>query len=308
MTRIRFDGRDPCRSPLSPLSRAPVRSPGVHPTPRGRRSRRVGARAGMDPTRCAPGWTTPASTSAPTPARERGDLAEFADAALAGGVDIIQLRDKGPDGPLEARAELAALEVLAEACARHGALLAVNDRADIALAAGADVLHLGQDDLPVEWARRIVGRRRGDRPLGAQRGRDGGGRGRGRRRLLLHRPVLADPDQTRPPAPGLELVRTVASRDRPGRGSPSAGSTTPGWTRCWPPARAGRRGAGDHRGRGPAGRRGCRSGTDYVADRLSCRALRRVWSSGAPRPTSWTRAPSWSPPGGTGLGRRLGGA
>lgn len=88
--------------------------------------------------------------------RSRGDLAEFADAALAGGVDIIQLRDKG--GPeLEARQELAALETLAEACARHDALLAVNDRADIALAAGADVLHLGQDDLPVSWARRVVG-------------------------------------------------------------------------------------------------------------------------------------------------------
>lgn len=89
---------------------------------------------------------------------ERGDLAEFADAALAGGVDIIQLRDKGPGGaPLEARQELAALEVLADACVRHGALLAVNDRADVALAAEADVLHLGQDDLPVEQARRVIG-------------------------------------------------------------------------------------------------------------------------------------------------------
>ncbi|MDI2030688.1 thiamine phosphate synthase [Saccharopolyspora sp. TS4A08] len=89
---------------------------------------------------------------------ERGDLAEFVDAALEGGVDIIQLRDKGPNGaPLEARQELAALEVLAEACVRHGALLAVNDRADVALAAEADVLHLGQDDLPVELARRVVG-------------------------------------------------------------------------------------------------------------------------------------------------------
>jgi thiamine-phosphate pyrophosphorylase len=84
---------------------------------------------------------------------ERGDLAEFADAALAGGVDIIQLRDKA----LEARHELAALEVLAQACQRHGALLAVNDRADVALAAGAHVLHLGQDDLPVGWARRVLG-------------------------------------------------------------------------------------------------------------------------------------------------------
>ena len=94
--------------------------------------------------------------------RERGDLAEFADAALAGGVDIIQLRDKGSAGeqrfgPLEARDELAALEVLADAARRHDALLAVNDRADIARAAGADVLHLGQDDLPLPIARDIVG-------------------------------------------------------------------------------------------------------------------------------------------------------
>lgn len=89
-----------------------------------------------------------------TDARLRqGDLAEFAEAALGGGVDIVQLRHKG----LEAAAELGQLAVLAEACARHGALLAVNDRADVAVAAGADVLHLGQDDLPVPWARRVVG-------------------------------------------------------------------------------------------------------------------------------------------------------
>ena len=93
--------------------------------------------------------------------RERGDLAEFADAALAGGVDIIQLRDKGSTGerqlgPLEARAELAALDILADAAHRHGALVAVNDRADIARAAGADVLHLGQDDLPLAVARDVT--------------------------------------------------------------------------------------------------------------------------------------------------------
>jgi thiamine-phosphate pyrophosphorylase len=94
--------------------------------------------------------------------RERGDLAEFVDAALAGGVDIVQLRDKGSAGeqrfgPLEARDELAACEILAEAARRHGALFAVNDRADIARAAGADVLHLGQGDLPPAVAREIVG-------------------------------------------------------------------------------------------------------------------------------------------------------
>jgi len=94
--------------------------------------------------------------------RERGDLAEFADAALAGGVDIIQLRDKGSVGeqrfgPLEARQEIEALATIGDAARRHGALLAVNDRADIALAAGADILHLGQDDLPLPMARGIVG-------------------------------------------------------------------------------------------------------------------------------------------------------
>jgi len=85
--------------------------------------------------------------------RRQGDLVAFLDAVLAAGVDIVQLREKG----LEAREELALLEVFAAACRRHGRLLAVNDRADVALAAGADVLHLGQDDLPVPVARRILG-------------------------------------------------------------------------------------------------------------------------------------------------------
>jgi thiamine-phosphate pyrophosphorylase len=85
--------------------------------------------------------------------REQGDLPEFLDAVLAGGVDIVQLRDKG----LEAKQELAALEVFADAARRHGRLLAVNDRADVAHAARPDVLHLGQDDLPVAAARAILG-------------------------------------------------------------------------------------------------------------------------------------------------------
>jgi thiamine-phosphate pyrophosphorylase len=88
----------------------------------------------------------------------KGDLAEFLDAVLGGradgrGVDVVQLREKG----LEAREEIALLEVFAEAAERHGALWAVNDRADIAAAMHAPVLHLGQDDLPVEVARKIVG-------------------------------------------------------------------------------------------------------------------------------------------------------
>ena len=87
--------------------------------------------------------------------RSTGDLPQFLDAVLGAGVDIVQLREKG----LEAREELGLLEVFADACRRHARLLAVNDRADVALAASADVLHLGQDDLPVPVARRILGPR-----------------------------------------------------------------------------------------------------------------------------------------------------
>ncbi|MFJ7154754.1 thiamine phosphate synthase [Streptomyces sp. NPDC101118] len=89
-----------------------------------------------------------------TDARKRqGDLPEFLDAVLAGGVDIVQLRDKG----MEAAEELEHLQVFAEAARRHGRLLAVNDRADVAHAIGSDVLHLGQGDIPVPAARAILG-------------------------------------------------------------------------------------------------------------------------------------------------------
>ena len=89
-----------------------------------------------------------------TDSRSRqGDLEQFLDAVLANGVDVVQLREKG----LEAREEIRLLEVFAAAAERHGALFAVNDRADVARAVRAPVLHLGQDDLPVPVAREIVG-------------------------------------------------------------------------------------------------------------------------------------------------------
>jgi thiamine-phosphate pyrophosphorylase len=83
----------------------------------------------------------------------RGDLEQFLDAVLANGVDVVQLREKG----LEAREEIRLLEIVAAAAERHGALWAVNDRADVARAVGAPILHLGQDDLPTAIAREIVG-------------------------------------------------------------------------------------------------------------------------------------------------------
>jgi thiamine-phosphate pyrophosphorylase len=89
-----------------------------------------------------------------TDARQRqGDLAAFLAAVLSAGVDIVQLRQK----ELEAGDELRLLELFRRACDAHGALLAVNDRADVAYAVGADVLHLGQNDLPVAVARQILG-------------------------------------------------------------------------------------------------------------------------------------------------------
>jgi thiamine-phosphate pyrophosphorylase len=85
--------------------------------------------------------------------RDRGDFGEFVEAAFAGGVDIIQLRDKG----IGAAEELELLAVLRAAAERHGRLWAVNDRADIALLSGAPVFHIGQQDLPVASARSLLG-------------------------------------------------------------------------------------------------------------------------------------------------------
>ncbi|OBG27450.1 thiamine phosphate synthase [Mycobacterium sp. E3198] len=147
--------------------------------------------------------------------RELGDLAEFADEALAGGVDIVQLRDKGSAGerlfgPLEARDELAACEILAEAARRHGALFAVNDRADVARASGADVLHLGQRDLPLRVAREMVGPNTviglsshdpGQAAAAAASEAD----------YFCVGPCWPTPTKPGRPAPGLQLVRLAAS-------------------------------------------------------------------------------------------------
>ena len=78
----------------------------------------------------------------------------FLDAALRGGVDIVQLRCKrAGDHEL-----LAAAERFARICADHGALLIINDRPDLVVSAGADGVHVGQDDMPVARAREIVGK------------------------------------------------------------------------------------------------------------------------------------------------------
>jgi thiamine-phosphate pyrophosphorylase len=74
-------------------------------------------------------------------------------AALAGGVDVVQLREKeaGDGGVLEAA------PLFRRMCDEHGALFVVNDRPDLAAAAGADGVHLGQGDVPVHEARDLLG-------------------------------------------------------------------------------------------------------------------------------------------------------
>ncbi len=81
------------------------------------------------------------------------DHVAVAEAALTGGADMIQLRDKMPD----LRRLLPQACRIRAACQAHGALFIVNDRLDLALAVGADGVHLGQDDLPAAAARRLLG-------------------------------------------------------------------------------------------------------------------------------------------------------
>lgn len=84
---------------------------------------------------------------------DRPDLAAFVAACIEGGVDVVQLRDK----ELEAKPLVARARVAAEVCRALGVPFVLNDRPDLALEAGADGVHVGQDDAPVSLARRILG-------------------------------------------------------------------------------------------------------------------------------------------------------
>jgi thiamine-phosphate pyrophosphorylase len=74
-------------------------------------------------------------------------------AALRGGVDVVQLREKG----LADEALVAAAEPFRAACGEHGALFVLNDRPDLVEACGADGVHVGRTDMRVEEARAVVG-------------------------------------------------------------------------------------------------------------------------------------------------------
>ena len=142
--------------------------------------------------------------------KDRGDFEDFLDAAFAGGVDIIQLRDK----TLEAAEELELLEVLHAAASRHGRLWAVNDRADIASLSAAPVFHIGQKDLPLAAARTFLGKgtviglsthspEQVDEAIAASPGRSG-------LDYFCVGPVWATPTKPGRAAAGLDLVRHAA--------------------------------------------------------------------------------------------------
>lgn len=84
---------------------------------------------------------------------DRPDLARFLEACIAGGVDLVQLRDK----LLEARALLQRARLAALVCHDLGVPFILNDRPDLALEVEADGVHVGQEDVPPALARRILG-------------------------------------------------------------------------------------------------------------------------------------------------------
>jgi thiamine-phosphate pyrophosphorylase len=131
--------------------------------------------------------------------------------ALAGGVDVLQLREKdAPDEEI-----LAAAELFRALCTEYGVLFVLNDRPDLAVAAGADGVHVGQDDETVEHVREQVGAdvlvglsTHSREQLAAALATDAD--------YVCVGPVYATPTKPDYPAVGLELVRHAAEvADRP---------------------------------------------------------------------------------------------
>lgn len=126
---------------------------------------------------------------------------DFLEAAVRGGVDIVQLRMKdAPDDEILAAAERVA---------RHQVLLIINDRPDLVAAAGADGVHVGQDDMPVEEARALVG---AERLIGLSTHTPEQVDGAGAADYIGVGPVYSTPTKPGRPAVGLELVRYASER------------------------------------------------------------------------------------------------
>ena len=133
----------------------------------------------------------------------RPDLDAFLEAAVRGGVDLVQLREKS-------LADAAVLSVLEEARAitrRLGVPLVVNDRPDLAVLVGADYVHVGQDDMPAAAARRF------GLPVGLST-HSPAELDRAEADYVGVGPVHATPTKEGRPAVGLELVRYAAEHAR----------------------------------------------------------------------------------------------
>ena len=132
---------------------------------------------------------------------------DFLHASLRGGVDVVQLRMKDrPDAAI-----LAAASRFRAVCSEHGALFVINDRPDLVGPAGADGVHLGQDDAPAAQARAAIGDERliglsthSPEQIDGAAGVDYIGVG----------PVHETPTKPGRPAVGLELVRYAATHAR----------------------------------------------------------------------------------------------
>lgn len=138
--------------------------------------------------------------TSPTP-----NLLEVVESALQGGLPLVQYREKQADDC----DRLAIAHQLKALCQQYGALFLINDRVDLALAVDADGVHLGQQDLPVETARRLLGNHRiigrsttnpEEMARALAEGADYIGVG----------PVYATPTKPDKPAAGLDYVRYAA--------------------------------------------------------------------------------------------------
>lgn len=137
---------------------------------------------------------------------DRADLPSFLEGCLRGGVDLVQLREKVLDArPLLERARLAA-----SVCSGFGVPFILNDRPDLALACGADGVHVGQDDTPADVARRILGP---DAVIGLSTHARPEWNDAGRQPVdyLSAGPVNATPTKPGRPGTGIEYLEYVAS-------------------------------------------------------------------------------------------------
>jgi thiamine-phosphate pyrophosphorylase len=137
-----------------------------------------------------------------------GDLEDFLEAILEAGTDIVQLREKDA----EAGDLLKWGASFREAADRHRALFVVNDRPDLAVALQADGVHVGQNDMPPELTRRLVGP---ELIIGLSTHSEEQLRGASPQAdYVCAGPVHATPTKPGRPAVGVDLVRIAAAHER----------------------------------------------------------------------------------------------